>query len=103
MTTNRRDFLKGVATVGALAIGETGEAAAVVLLFTLGEAFARVAESHPELRLFDARDDTLRAAIAAGTLAPERLANYRKLGSEVAGAPGQLATRRAQKGGGQKG
>lgn len=29
--------------------------------FTLDEAFARVAEFHPELRLFDARDDALRA------------------------------------------
>ena len=32
------DLLMGVASVGAFAIGETGEAVAVVLLFTLGEA-----------------------------------------------------------------
>jgi Cd2+/Zn2+-exporting ATPase len=32
------DLLMGIASVGALGIGEVGEAAAVVLLFTLGEA-----------------------------------------------------------------
>ena len=39
----------------------------------------------------------VRAAIAAGTLAPERYANYLKLRDEVAGAANKLATRLAQK------
>ena len=42
--------------------------------FTLGEAFARVAESHPELRLFDARDDTLRAERDVAALRPPLVA-----------------------------
>jgi len=39
----------------------------------------------------------VRAAIAAGTLDPERYANYLKLRDEVAGAANKLATRLAQK------
>jgi ribosome biogenesis GTPase len=37
----------------------------------------------------------VRAAIEAGTLDPQRYANYRKLSDEVAGAAGKLAGRRA--------
>ena len=39
----------------------------------------------------------VRAAIEAGTLDPERYANYLKLRDEVAGAANKLANRRAQK------
>ena len=39
----------------------------------------------------------VRAAIEAGTLDPDRYANYLKLRDEVAGAANKLATRRAQK------
>ena len=39
----------------------------------------------------------VRAAITAGTLDPERYANFLKLRDEVAGAAGKLATRRVQK------
>lgn len=39
----------------------------------------------------------VRAAIEAGTLDPDRYANYLKLRDEVAGAASKLATRRAQK------
>jgi len=39
----------------------------------------------------------VRAAIEAGTLDPERYANFLKLRDEVAGAANRLATRRAQK------
>ncbi len=39
----------------------------------------------------------VRAAVEAGTLDPQRLANYLKLRDEVAGAAGRLATRLAQK------
>src|SRR3546814_1542088 len=41
----------------------------------------------------------VRAAIEAGTLDPQRLANYFKLRDEVAGAADKLATRLAQKAG----
>src|SRR3546814_3682198 len=41
----------------------------------------------------------VRAAIEAGTLDPQRLANYFKLRDEVAGADDKLATRLAQKAG----
>lgn len=42
--------------------------------FTLDEAFARVAEFHPDLRLFDARGDVLRAERDASALRPALVA-----------------------------
>ena len=42
--------------------------------FTLDEAFARVAESHPELRLFGARDDLLRAERDVAAVRPPLVA-----------------------------
>ena len=39
----------------------------------------------------------VRAAVEAGTVDPQRVANYLKLSDEVAGAADRLATRRAQK------
>jgi ribosome biogenesis GTPase len=39
----------------------------------------------------------VRGAIDAGTLDPQRLASYRKLAGEVAGAADRLATRQQQK------
>lgn len=75
---------------------------------TVADSFADIEALAAACRFRDCRHDrepgcAVRAALEAGTLDPERLANYRKLGSEVAGAAGQLASRRAQKGGGQKG
>ena len=39
----------------------------------------------------------VRAAVEAGTVDPQRVANYLKLSDEVSGAADRLATRRAQK------
>ena len=64
--------------------------------------FADIEALAEQCRFRDCRHDrepgcAVRAAIEAGTLAPERYANYLKLRDEVAGAADRLATRLAQK------
>src|SRR5690606_9161008 len=68
----------------------------------VADSFADIEALAAECRFRDCRHDkepgcAVRAAIEAGTLDPGRLANYRKLGGEVAGAAGQLASRRTRK------
>ena len=64
--------------------------------------FADVEALAEQCRFRDCRHErepgcAVRAAIEAGTLDPQRFANYLKLRDEVAGAAGKLATRLAQK------
>lgn len=64
--------------------------------------FADIEALAEQCRFRDCRHDrepgcAVRAAIEAGTLDPQRLANYFKLRDEVAGAADRLATRLAQK------
>ena len=66
--------------------------------------FADIEALAEQCRFRDCRHDrepgcAVRAAIEAGTLDPQRLANYFKLRDEVAGAADKLATRLAQKAG----
>ena len=75
---------------------------------TVADSFADVEGLATQCKFRDCRHDSepgcaVRAAIEAGTLTRERFDSYRKLGGEVAGAAGQLASRRAQKPPGQKG
>jgi ribosome biogenesis GTPase / thiamine phosphate phosphatase len=68
----------------------------------VGESFADIEALAQDCRFRDCRHASepgcaVRAAIEAGTLSPERYANYLKLRDEVAGAADQLATRLAQK------
>ena len=64
--------------------------------------FADIEALAEQCRFRDCRHDrepgcAVRAAIEAGTLDPQRLANYFKLRDEIAGAADRLATRLAQK------
>src|SRR3546814_10379557 len=66
--------------------------------------FADIEALAEQCKFRDCRHDrepgcAVRAAIEAGTLDPQRLANYFKLRDEVAGAADKLATRLAQKAG----
>ena len=68
----------------------------------VAESFADVEALAEQCRFRDCRHAgepgcAVRAAIQAGTLDPDRFANYLKLRDEVAGAANQLATRLAQK------
>ena len=67
----------------------------------VADNFADVEELALECRFRDCRHlkepgCAVLAAVEAGNLDPQRLANYRKLGGEVASAAGQLAGRRVQ-------
>lgn len=42
---------------------------------TLDDAFARVADTHPQLRLFGARNDVLRAELDRVALRPDQIAD----------------------------
>ena len=59
------------ACVVALAVALPTHAAAPL---SLDDAFARVADTHPQLRLFDARNDVLRAELERATLRPALVA-----------------------------
>jgi ribosome biogenesis GTPase len=88
-------------TPGMRELKPTGEEA-------VADSFADVEELAIRCKFRDCRHASepgcaVRAAIEAGTLSSERFASYLKLGGEVAGAAGQLASRRAQKPPGQKG
>jgi len=88
-------------TPGMRELKPTGEEA-------IADSFADIEDLAAQCKFRDCRHETepgcaVRAALEAGTLTRERLGNYRKLGGEVAGAAGQLASRRAQKPPGQKG
>jgi ribosome biogenesis GTPase len=88
-------------TPGMRELKPTGEEA-------VADSFADVEELAIRCKFRDCRHASepgcaVRAAIEAGTLSYERFASYLKLGGEVAGAAGQLASRRAQKPPGQKG
>lgn len=63
-----------LAASAALASASCTNVHAQAPLFTLDDAFARVAESHPDLRLFDARGDILRAERDASALRPAMVA-----------------------------
>lgn len=63
-----------LAALAALASATCTNVHAQAPLFTLDEAFARVAESHPDLRLFDVRGDVLRAERDASALRPAMVA-----------------------------
>src|SRR3546814_19167382 len=68
--------------------------------------FADIEALAEQCKFRDCRHDrepgcAVRAAIEAGTLDPQRLANYFKLRDEGAGAPDKLATRLVQKAGDQ--
>src|SRR3546814_17721318 len=68
--------------------------------------FADIEALAEQCKFRDCRHDrepgcAVRAAIEAGTLDPQRLANYFKLHDEVAGAADKLATRLAPKAGDQ--
>jgi len=68
---------------------------------TVVDSFADIEALAGQCRFRDCRHArepgcAVRAAIEAGTLDPQRYANYLKLRDEVAGAASQLATRRAQ-------
>ncbi|MFP7722351.1 ribosome small subunit-dependent GTPase A [Lysobacter sp. A3-1-A15] len=67
----------------------------------VAESFGDVEALAAQCRFRDCVHDrepgcAVQAAIKAGTLDPQRYANYRKLGDEVAGAAGRLAQRRAE-------
>ena len=59
------------ACVVALAVALPTHAATPL---SLDDAFARVADTHPQLRLFDARNDVLRAELERATLGPALVA-----------------------------
>ena len=68
----------------------------------VAESFADIEALAAQCRFRDCRHArepgcAVRAAIEAGTLEAERVANFLKLSAEVAGAANQLATRLAQK------
>lgn len=68
----------------------------------VGESFADIEELAAQCKFRDCHHASepgcaVRAAVEDGKLDPARLANYLKLGDEVAGAANQLATRLAQK------
>jgi len=68
----------------------------------VGENFSDVEALAAQCKFRDCRHGkepgcAVQAAMAAGTLDPQRFANYLKLSGEVAGAANRLATRRAQK------
>ena len=68
----------------------------------VAESFADIEVLAAQCRFRDCRHArepgcAVRAAIEAGTLEAERVANFLKLSAEVAGAANQLATRLAQK------
>lgn len=63
-----------LAASAALASATCTHVHAQAPLFTLDDAFARVAASHPELRLFDARGDVLQAERDASALRPAMVA-----------------------------
>lgn len=63
-----------LAASAALASATCTHVHAQAPLFTLDDAFARVAESHPDLRLFDARGDVLQAERDASALRPAMVA-----------------------------
>lgn len=74
------DLLMGIATVGALAIGETGEAATVILLFSLGEALeaysaARARTSLKSLVLLQPQEAIVMRAHAGGHAAADAVSH----------------------------
>ncbi|GGZ63772.1 putative ribosome biogenesis GTPase RsgA [Lysobacter xinjiangensis] len=82
-------------TPGMRELKPTGEEA-------VADTFADVEALAAQCRFRDCSHEAepgcaVRAAIESGELDPQRLANYRKLAVEVAGAAGRLATRQQQK------
>ncbi|HZX80268.1 MAG TPA: ribosome small subunit-dependent GTPase A [Lysobacter sp.] len=68
----------------------------------VGDTFADIEQLAAQCRFRDCAHEkepgcAVRAAVEGGALDPQRLANFRKLSDEVAGAANRLATRRQQK------